>query len=245
MITNFNKYNESIRDQMVPKEDDEILANSDSKGFFYKLHHQILVAIEDKDLELIKRLLKYLEKENINKHFLVRDFNTYIEAAEMSNFPELIPLLNKHKDLMVESLRDQMTPKSDIEVYTKALKLLDKLKIKGNIYPATDAYDYLKPDIETMKDKLDIDIYNLYYTYEQETHYNDLLSVIKSLNKNYGQFDAETKLYVYNLYYDVKVAIGEPMDFYSNETGYDNIMFIDLRHLTELLENKISIDEKV
>ena len=160
----FLKANESVRDMMTPKSEEDIRAKLDKlepniklllcteygylsgvkdaikKGadINFNYRHVLTVALQHGHLDIIKFFLDDIEK--LDKSSL----NWALAVANKFGKSDVVKLLKSYKNEIYESVRDQMTPKSneDIKKFLKKLSPLEKLIIgskQGIPYAVKDA----------------------------------------------------------------------------------------------------------
>ena len=148
MITKYNTYNESVRDMMTPKTREEIMQafqNSDIKKkreMLFELQKDIFNYTSEFDGFVRKNLdisdWNYI-KNKINKNFWFTD--ELIGVLKKHQLDKLFYILLSKSNLLKESVRDKMTPKSDKEIR-------DSIKNSGHpTYSLWYACEYDYPDI--------------------------------------------------------------------------------------------------
>ena len=133
LLNQYDKMNESIRDKMTPKSEEEILKSLEDKSPIEKL----LKGIQNKSKFIIINAIK----DGTNIDDLIKVLNN----SEFREFGWKIK--SDYLDIMNESIRDKMTPKSEEEIRTATENLVK------NTYPnSQDKYNELMKCVTLLLD---------------------------------------------------------------------------------------------
>jgi len=121
MIKKFNQYNESLRDKMIPKSEEEI---NNSYGYIQELvfdsYDDMEQLIND---EILEHIFRSVDRPNVHsiKKALNKLTDEIIDTWEQTT---------EYGEDLTEGLTDKMTPKSESEIKEAKIKLLSDLKEK-------------------------------------------------------------------------------------------------------------------
>jgi len=121
MIKKFEQYNESVRDHMTPKSDEEV-----NNSYKY-IQHLVYESYDDMDMLINENVLDHIFR-NIDKPSI-----SNVKKALNTMTDEIVNTWESstgYDDGLTEGLTDQMTPKSEAEIEEGKKKLLADLKVK-------------------------------------------------------------------------------------------------------------------
>ena len=205
MIKKFDTYNESIRDKMTPKSQEEIMK---------------LLLIQSEKAALIKSIeFNMLDPFNeillkMNDTITKKQLQNLLKAAKFYNSENIIKFLTDKlkNEKLDESIRDLMTAKSKEEIEDAYMVILNKIKPTPIVEVGGDD----KSDIGDICKLMDSNIDDLYLLVDDNDDDDfiimfelfESLVIGKEAGKNLKKIDRYE--YNYSIYKDIKMVFGTP-----------------------------------